>query len=918
MQFSVKTIKRLIGTVCWFSVAGQALAEPVVNFGPGATIDRFALTGGVVNLHAPGSYWDNYSGCALSPDGSQVLSVLYPHFGGWSNSAIEIHQIDSTHVQHIPLSGFSDLEGICLFNATSNLYAILEEGLNDITIAAVTDATTQIVKSANWTLTMGLGDLGNRGTEGVTYNASNPCFYVVKEKSPMAIYQAAFSETSLVVTTLFDAPTALTNICTDLSDIAYHPTSGHLFLLSQESRKVIECDLQGKIFAILPLDIHQPEGLSLSQSGQELAVVGEPNEFQLLHLGHRSVRMDEGTTLHIDLYLDSPAVTGAVDVLITSPTATPGQDFSPAAGTLFFTNGATSASFDITLIADSVLEGDETVSISLTNTVGLVLGDNVSFECTIVDPGFLTLSAMATQQSVRVPFPVTVTAVDSNGSTLTGYSGPATLQIEANALGSNVIEIGSGDLNWMNPINTYEDVVRTQVIYLTNELRGSCVITGIAVHVASVGGSNASNWKVHLKHTALSSYPTSGAGWENSGWTMAVSTQCPIGSTGWRYFGFSSPFTYNGSSNLLIDFSFMNQAASYTYAAKCSASRTTQLRSLCQFEDLVMDPTYWAGTYPLGAATNIIPDLRLHVRRAYGSAPSSEIPITLTNGAWTGSVTITQILTNAGLRVESAGHVARSGKTQARFTTNSPLYIQSSAAANGQIAPSGTVTLLYGQTTSFICQADSYYRIGTLKTNNVAVTLSSNTNVLVYAWTNVRTDGAIAITFTERITTNQTPEWWLAHYGWTNGFATAAGDDPDNDGFPTWKEYRAGTDPTNAASILGLESTDLVRGTAFVDFVGFVCTNGQHDHVNVPTYWSNQFCFGFSETNRVFLPIGWRFEWPSSSGRVYTLYGRTNTASPFSVIPSASNLPATPPLNVFTNSFPASRHAIKIGVSIAP
>jgi len=46
-----------------------------------------------------------------------------------------------------------------------------------------------------------------------------------------------------------------------------------------------------------------------------------------------------------------------------------------------------------------------------------------------------------------------------------------------------------------------------------------------------------------------------------------------------------------------------------------------------------------------------------------------------------------------------------------------------------------------------------------------------------------------------------TPLTWLRSYGFTNDCALAEESDPDEDGMKTWEEYRAGTNPTNAASV---------------------------------------------------------------------------------------------------------------------
>lgn len=51
--------------------------------------------------------------------------------------------------------------------------------------------------------------------------------------------------------------------------------------------------------------------------------------------------------------------------------------------------------------------------------------------------------------------------------------------------------------------------------------------------------------------------------------------------------------------------------------------------------------------------------------------------------------------------------------------------------------------------------------------------------------------------FTENLAASNTPEWWLALHGWTNDFDAAATRDAEPDGFFTWQEYIADTDPTN-------------------------------------------------------------------------------------------------------------------------
>jgi len=50
------------------------------------------------------------------------------------------------------------------------------------------------------------------------------------------------------------------------------------------------------------------------------------------------------------------------------------------------------------------------------------------------------------------------------------------------------------------------------------------------------------------------------------------------------------------------------------------------------------------------------------------------------------------------------------------------------------------------------------------------------------------------------LTAHGVPYSWFDSHGITNNYATAENLDIDNDGMINWKEYYAGTDPTNAAS----------------------------------------------------------------------------------------------------------------------
>ena len=78
----------------------------------------------------------------------------------------------------------------------------------------------------------------------------------------------------------------------------------------------------------------------------------------------------------------------------------------------------------------------------------------------------------------------------------------------------------------------------------------------------------------------------------------------------------------------------------------------------------------------------------------------------------------------------------------------------------------------------------------------------------------MNTPHTLHATFAPNLAANQTPEWWLAAHGWTNNFDAAALADPDTDGYPTWQEYIADTDPNDPQSHPRLTHIDLLTDPA--------------------------------------------------------------------------------------------------------
>jgi len=198
--------------------------------------------------------------------------------------------------------------------------------------------------------------------------------------------------------------------------------------------------------------------------------------------------------------------------------------------------------------------------------------------------------------------------------------------VERSATTPNWVTIGSGTDSWYFPMSTWYEDGRTQVIYLASEVGTSGAITSLALDVTTLPGQTMNNWTIRLKHTSMSSYGSSPA-WEGTGWTVGYQANETVSNTGWVTFEFPTPFPYNGTDNLLIDFSFNN--SSYTSDGYCRYTDTSVSRTICYETDSGYgDPLSWSGTAnPTPYVTTLVPNLMLFLEPL-----SSELVVTPAEG----------------------------------------------------------------------------------------------------------------------------------------------------------------------------------------------------------------------------------------------------------------------------------------------
>ena len=111
-----------------------------------------------------------------------------------------------------------------------------------------------------------------------------------------------------------------------------------------------------------------------------------------------------------------------VDYLTSDGTATAGANYLPASGTLTFAPGQIVATFTVTILDDTIGEGDQTVNLTLRNAGGgAVLGARRNATLTIVDnePAINFSAASYNVQENKGPAVITVTRSGPAAGTVT-------------------------------------------------------------------------------------------------------------------------------------------------------------------------------------------------------------------------------------------------------------------------------------------------------------------------------------------------------------------------------------------------------------------------------------------------------------------------------------------------------------------
>ena len=198
--------------------------------------------------------------------------------------------LDGRIVRRIALVGFGDAEAVEFIEA--NTYVIADEREQRLFKVRLDDNTQVLNAREAEQLTLGIHLRGNKGFEGLAYDSVGKRLFVAKERDPMLIYEVrGFPQDNPQMPSAIHVVTNARRdarlFVRDLSSLQFDERSGHLLALSDESRLLLELDIDGRPISTLSLKkgrhglkktVPQAEGVAMDDEGT-LYVVSEPNLF---------------------------------------------------------------------------------------------------------------------------------------------------------------------------------------------------------------------------------------------------------------------------------------------------------------------------------------------------------------------------------------------------------------------------------------------------------------------------------------------------------------------------------------------------------------------------------------------------------------------------------------------------------------
>lgn len=198
--------------------------------------------------------------------------------------------LDGRLLRRIALRGFSDPEAIEYIGP--GLYVISDERRQRLIKVRLEADTLEVDAAQAQQLSLGIGRPGNKGFEGLAYDPVGQRLFVAKERDPLRIYEIqgfphVARDEHFAVHVRDDPQRDAGLFIRDISSLDFDTRSGHLLVLSDESRLILELDAERRPISSLSLTrgahglrqaVPQAEGLATDGQGT-LYLISEPNLF---------------------------------------------------------------------------------------------------------------------------------------------------------------------------------------------------------------------------------------------------------------------------------------------------------------------------------------------------------------------------------------------------------------------------------------------------------------------------------------------------------------------------------------------------------------------------------------------------------------------------------------------------------------
>jgi len=228
----------------------------------------------------------NASGLTYNEDTNTLFTVLNKE-----SKLIEL-SLKGEVIRTIHVDGVDDMEGIT--HIEDNQYVIADERDSRLLVIHLEDHATSVDVSNAKKIRLGMNEQGNKDFEGVSWDDREKRLLVVKERSPkyvLAVKGLASNANSEIlnieVEKLSQYDKMLSWAMRDLSSVNYLSKSGHMLLLSEESKLVKEFDENAKPLGALSLwkgfhglkrSVPQAEGIT-TDTNDNIDIISEPNLF---------------------------------------------------------------------------------------------------------------------------------------------------------------------------------------------------------------------------------------------------------------------------------------------------------------------------------------------------------------------------------------------------------------------------------------------------------------------------------------------------------------------------------------------------------------------------------------------------------------------------------------------------------------